>query len=155
MKVRTLIMIALVLTLTMAFGATAWADTVSGTGTMTAHGTGVAWIQGDGVVDISLHGAGTVWISGADILEVRGEGYRHDFERGVLLVGWKGDVHAAGRDLRIQMTGGVIDFTATGKGVVYLKGDGYYKLGDREGRWPLRGHRFPLGTREPATETGE
>jgi hypothetical protein len=139
-----MIMLALVTVMALSSGAVAWADTVKGEGTITAHGTGVASLQGSGYIDISGHGVGTVWIAGADELNVEGEGYRHDFERGVLLVGWEGQIHAAGERLIVRMVGGLIDFTATGRGVVFLKGEGWYRLGDREGRWFPRGQELRL-----------
>ncbi len=150
MKRKGLIVLVLVMVMALTASAVALADTVEGEGTIVAHGAGMAALRGNGVVNIRGHGVGTVWIAGADQLEVAGNGYRHEFERGVLLVGWDGRIHAEGERLNVRMVGGMIDFEATGRGVVVLKGDGWYRLGDREGRWHPRGRRFRLG--QPVTE---
>ncbi|NOZ29461.1 MAG: hypothetical protein GXP39_15610 [Chloroflexi bacterium] len=152
MKRKVIVMLALIAMMALASGAVALADTgegegatVEGEGTIIAHGVGVAVIRGDGVVDIRGHGGGTVWISGAEVLDVSGQGYRHEFERGVLLVGWEGQIHVEGERIIVRMVGGVIDFKATGRGMVFLKGEGWYKLGDREDRWRPHGQRLRLG----------
>jgi len=146
MKRKIILMLVLVMVMVLATSVVAWADTVEGEGTIVAHGVGIAMVRGDGRIDIRGHGVGVVWIAGAERLDVSGEGYRHDLERGVLLVGWKGEIHAAGEKMTVRMVGGLIDFKATGRGFVFLKGEGWYRIGDQEGRWPPRGQRFRLGT---------
>ncbi|HEY65091.1 MAG TPA: D-alanine--poly(phosphoribitol) ligase [Caldilineae bacterium] len=148
MKRKMILMLVLVMVMVLATSAVAWADTgeeEEGVGTIVAHGVGIAMLRGDGRIDIRGHGVGVVWIAGAENLDVSGDGYRHDFEQGVLLVGWKGEIHAVGEKMTVRMAGGLIDFKATGRGFVFLKGEGWYRIGDQEGRWHPRGRRFRLG----------
>jgi len=52
--------------------------------------------------------------------------------------------------MTLWMAGGLIEFTATGKGKVYLRGRRTYILSGDEGTWSPMGEILPLDT---STET--
>lgn len=126
--------------------ASAASDTVSGRGVLYARGSGVAEVKGDGRVDIRSFGGGTVHISGAERIDAQGEGQKVELPDGsILFTGWKGTIHALGRDMNVRMEGVRIAFRAAGRGSVFLKGHGTYRIGDFSGPWSADGVTVDFG----------
>jgi hypothetical protein len=151
MKKRTILIVVLLLALALPLAATASAEEIAGTGTITAKGAGLAIIRGTGNVDIEGHGVGIVWVKDAERLEASGEGYRWEVpETGAtVFLGWSGSIHASGHDMTIWMAGGLIEFTASGTGKVYLRGRGTYELNGHAGAWNPMGETLRLPAAQP------
>ena len=146
MKIKRMMFVLLALVaVSLVFALTASAETVKGTGTITAQGSGMAIVHGDGEVVIHGHGGGSVYVKGADVLQAVGIGMRSDLPGGgVLFLGWRGTIRAAGDDLAVWMMGKSVEFTATGTGWVYLQGRGTYTINGEDGEWTARGEHLPL-----------
>jgi len=140
MKGKILVAAALMLVLILGLVPGAQAEQAEGTGRIWVKGVGYVEINGRGVVDISGHGAGTVMVKGAEVLRAQGQGRRWDLPDGtVLFAGWQGHIHVEGGGLTVRMLGGIIEFTAAGKGSLFLKGTGHYRLNGQPGVWPRDG----------------
>jgi hypothetical protein len=145
MKTRIILLLALIGLATFAFVPIASADpadegkSIEGKGMLYAKGAGTARVRGDGGITIQAHGVGSVWIKGAESLHAEGRGVKREVRGGVLFIGWKGEINAAGKDLDVLMRGGIIEFTATGRGEAVLKGRGIYRVGHNEGHWTQEG----------------
>jgi hypothetical protein len=145
MKRRTIVLLALLLALTLPLASVASADQFSGTGTIWAKGAGLAIVRGDGEVEIEGHGVGFVWIKDAETLEASGHGRRWEAPGGAtVLWGWSGTIYASGQQITVWMTGGLIEFTASGSGRVYLRGHGRYEINGQEGLWSPTGEVLQL-----------
>jgi len=121
------------------------AETVEGTGTITARGAGVARVHGSGTVDIRGHGVGTVWVRNAETLKASGRGIRWDLPGGIVFfAGWSGHIYASGEELAVTMIGGLIELSASGTGTVLLKGRGNYWLNGEHGPWNPEGITLQL-----------
>jgi hypothetical protein len=151
MKKRSLIVSVLVIALVLSLTATASAEEIGGRGTIRAEGVGLAILRGSGEVQIQGHGAGLVWVKDAESLEASGEGHKWEIPetKATVLAGWSGTVRVSGHNMTIWMVGGVIEFTASGAGKVYLRGRGTYEINGRQGVWSSTGEILPL---EAATE---
>jgi len=135
---------SLIALFSLAGPASAW--TICGEGSITARGVGVAIVRGDAEVEIVARGRGVVHVEGATRPEARGEGARVDLPGGgAIFSGWRGRIHAAGRELTVWMCGGVIEFTAQGEGWVYLRGRGSYEIDGDAADWAGDGARMALG----------
>ncbi|MFQ6059024.1 MAG: hypothetical protein ACE5MB_09135 [Anaerolineae bacterium] len=139
MKKRILILVAVAVLASLALTTVASAKTFEGTGTLWAKGAGIARVHGDGRVEVQGRGIGAVWVKGAEILEAHGRGIRREVDGGILFVGWRGKIVAAGSDLTVRMRGGLIEFTAQGTGWAFLKGRGVYRVGEASGEWSAEG----------------
>jgi len=139
MSKRTIILIAVLLALSLPAASTVSAKGISGTGTLWAKGAGLAIVHGDGEIEIEGHGVGMVWIKNADTLEASGNGQRWEGPRATVFWGWSGTIYASGDDITVWMTGGLIEFTASGTGWVYLRGHGRYEIDGHEGLWSPTG----------------
>ena len=143
--------LSLLLVLSLGITAVAFAQEppdarIGGRGRLWAKGAGYAEVHGDGKVDIKGHGAGTVRVSGAERIRTWGQGRRQVLPDGsVLFAGWRGRIHLSGQDLNVQMAGGLIEFTAQGRGWVFLQGSGVYRVNGLMGRWTTDGTRIELG----------
>ena len=136
MKKRVVILVTLLLTFGLCLVSTASADQISGAGTIWAKGVGEAIIRGDGEVEIVVHGVATVWAKNTETLEVRGRGQRWEAPGGAtVLWGWSGTIYASGEHMTVWMRGGLIEFTASGTGWVYLRGHGKYETSGHKGFW--------------------
>jgi len=145
MKRRTIVSLALLLALTLPLASVASADQFSGTSTIWAKGAGLAIVRGDGEVEIEGHGVGSVWIKDAETLEASGHGRRWEAPGGATaLWGWSGTIYASGQQITVWMTGGLIKFTASGSGRVYLRGHGRYEINGQEGLWSPTGEVLRL-----------
>jgi len=151
MKRRTIVIMALLLALALSLASTASAEEISGRGTISARGAGLAIIRGTGEVQIEGHGVGIVWVKDAERLEASGDGYRWEVpETGAtVFLGWSGSIQASGHDMTVWMAGGVIEFTASGTGKVYLRGHGTCVLNGHEGAWSPMGEVLRLPAAEP------
>jgi hypothetical protein len=151
MKKRTSVIMALLLALALSLAPAAGAEEFSGRGTISARGAGLAIIRGTGQVEIEGHGVGIVWVKDAERLDASGDGYRWEIpETGTtVFLGWSGSIHTSGHDMTIWMAGGLIEFTASGQGKVYLRGRGTYVLNGHEGAWNPMGELLQLPAAEP------
>ena len=151
MKKRTVVIMTLLLALALSLASTASAEEISGRGTISARGAGLAIIRGTGEVEIEGHGVGIVWVKDAERLEASGDGYRWEVpETGTtVFLGWSGSIQASGHDMTVWMAGGVIEFTASGTGKVYLRGHGTCVLNGHEGPWSPMGEVLRLPAAEP------
>jgi len=151
MKRRTIVIMALLLALALSLASTASAEEIGGRGTISARGAGLAIIRGTGEVEIEGHGVGIVWVKDAERLEASGDGYRWEVpETGApVFLGWSGSIHPSGHGMTVWMAGGLIEFTASGTGKVYLRGRGTYVLNGHEGTWNPMGELLRLPVAEP------
>jgi hypothetical protein len=151
MKKRSVIVMAALLVLTLLLTSTVSAEEISGTGTISAKGAGLAILRGTGDVNIQGHGVGIVWVKSAETLEASGEGYRWQIpETGAtVFLGWSGSIYASGHEMTVWMAGGLIEFTASGTGKVYLRGLGTYVLNGHEGAWNPMGELLQLPAAAP------
>jgi hypothetical protein len=150
-KKRIIVLVGLTLALTLLMAPTASAEEISGTGTISARGAGLAILRGSGEVEIEGHGAAIVWVKDAETLEASGQGHRWEIpETGAtVFVGWTGTVYASGYEMTVWIAGGVIEFTASGTGKVYLRGRGTYVLNGHEGAWSPMGEVLQLPAAAP------
>ena len=149
MTKRSVILLAVLLALSLALASTASAKEVSGSGTIWAKGVGQAVLRGDGEIRLRCHGLCSVWVKNAETLEACGRGHRADSPGGgTRFWGWRGTIHASGEDLTVSMRGGLIEFTATGTGTVFLRGYGRYEVNHHQGFWSPSGETLILGPEE-------
>ena len=143
---RTTLLLAVVVALSLPLAFTASAEEISGTGTIWAKGAGLAVLRGDGKIEIGAHGVGVVWIKDAERLEASGRGHKWEVPGGnvTVLWGWSGTIHASGDRITVWMTGGMIEFTASGTGKVYLRGRGRSEVNGQEGLWSPGGEVLRL-----------
>jgi len=137
---RNLLVVMLVPAATvMSSAGAALAATETGTGTIQAHGVGVAALRGSGDVTIE-RGAGTVWVSGTAQIQTEGTGRRITLPDGTIrLTGYTGKVVISGEAITVRVAGGAINLTATGTGSVFLKGKGSYTVNETSGTWSRDG----------------
>jgi hypothetical protein len=145
-KKRGVLVIVTLLALALLVAPVASAGEFTGSGTMSARGVGLVVLRGSGRVEIDGHGAGLVWVKGAETLDASGEGHRWEIpERGsTVFVGWSGTVLASGHGMTVWVAGGLVEFTATGTGTVYLRGHGTYVLNHRAAEWSSTGSTLGL-----------
>lgn len=146
MKKRTTLLLAVVVALSLPLASSASAEEITGTGTIWAKDAGLAVLRGHGEIDIEAHGVGVVWVKDAERLEASGRGHRWTVPGSGATVfwGWSGTIHASGDRITVWMTGGVIEFTASGTGKVYLRGRGRYEVNGHEGLWSPGGEVLRL-----------
>jgi hypothetical protein len=146
MKKRSIIVAAPLIALVVTITATASAEEIGGRGTIWAEGLGLAILRGSGEVQIQSHGAGLVWVKDAESLEATGEGHKWEIPetKATVLAGWSGTIRISGHNMTIWMVGGVIEFTASGAGRVYLRGRGTYEINGSQGVWSSMGEILPL-----------
>ncbi len=151
MKRRSIVVVGIVIALVLLMTSTASAEEFSGTGTLSARGAGLAILRGSGEVQIDGHGVGIVWVKSGETLEASGEGYRWEIpETGAtVFLGWTGSINASGHEMTVWMAGGLIEFTASGTGKVYLRGRGSYELNGQEGEWDPMGEVLQLPAAAP------
>jgi len=114
-----------------------------GHGTLFAAGAGEALLRGDGTITITGKGAGSIWVKGAEAIDVHGEGTKYEYMGGTLYVGWRGRIQVSGSQLEVHITGALIEFTATGTGRAFLRGDGVYRIWGCSGDWPTTVYYVP------------
>lgn len=147
MKKRAMILMAVLLVLSLGLASAASADEVRGSGSIWAKGVGVARVRGHGEIRIHCHGAGIVSVKDAGTLRATGDGHKWQAPGGATVFwGWSGTVYASGQDITVWMSGGLIQFTASGTGRVYLQGRGRYRINGGEGSWSLTGEPLSLET---------
>jgi hypothetical protein len=146
MKNRIVALLALLLVLTLPLASSASAEGFSGTGTIWAQGAGIAFLRGSGEVEIQGHGVGIVWVKDAETLEARGEGHRWEIAAtgATVFSGWSGTIYLSGHNVTVWMAGGLIEFTASGTGKVYLQGHGSYEINGHQGAWSPTGEVLRL-----------
>lgn len=146
MKKRTIVLLAVLVAVSLPLASVATAEEFGGTGTIWAKGAGLAILRGDGEIEIEGHGVGVVWIKDAETLEASGNGHKWEGPNGntTLFWGWSGTIQASGQNIAVWMTGGLIEFTASGTGRVYLRGRGRYEINGQEGFWSPTGEVISL-----------
>ncbi len=88
---------------------------------------------------------GIVWVKNAATLEAQGDGHKWEAPGGATLFwGWSGSIYASGHHITVWMIGGLIEFTASGTGRVYLRGHGRYEVNGNEGFWSPTGEILTL-----------
>ena len=146
MNKKLVLVIALTLVTMVVFPVAARAEVFEGEGSITARGVGVAIVQGEGEIEIIGQGIGIVHIRDATRLKASGNGFRRDLPGGgVVFRGWRGEIHAAGTEVKVRMYGGLIEFTAEGTGWVFLRGRGTYEINGASYDWSTEGARVSLG----------
>jgi len=150
-KRRIIVVVGIVIALVLLMASTATAEEFSGTGTLSARVEGLAILRGTGEVSVDGHGVGIVWVKSAETLEASGEGYTWEIpETGAtVFLGWTGSIHASGHEMTVWMAGGLIEFTASGTGKVYLRGRGTYELNGQGGEWDPMGEVLQLPAAPP------
>jgi len=113
-KRRSIVVVGMAIALVLLMTSTASAEEISGTGTLSARGAGLAILRGAGEVQVDGHGIGIVWVKDAQTLEASGKGYRWEVpETGAtVFLGWTGSIYASGHEMTVWMVGGLIEFTA-------------------------------------------
>ncbi len=146
MRKRTILLWAVVVALCLPLASAVSAEEISGTGTIWAKGAGVAVLRGDGEITIRAHGVGMVWIKDANTLEASGRGHKWESSgsNATVFWGWSGTIRASGDSITVWLVGGIIEFTATGTGKVYLRGRGSYEAHGQEGQWSQDGEILTL-----------
>jgi hypothetical protein len=123
-----------------------FANSESGTGTLTASGRGRAAVKGTG--EINITGAGVLMVrdkGGDAIIEVDGKGTRSELSNGwIRYKGYEGSAYISGTDVEVVLTGVNIDLLVNGTGKVILRGRGTYQVGDLKGVWTLFGKTVVL-----------
>ncbi|MBC7233911.1 MAG: hypothetical protein H5T68_11805 [Chloroflexi bacterium] len=117
------------------------AEGVSGEGSLSAQGDGIAILAGRGTVDLS--GNGVLWIkdkAGNAVIQVTGEGEKKEFPDGWLqYAGFHGTAHVEGSRIVVIVAGVDIEMTARGRGRAWLWGHGSYQgSADGSGEWGSR-----------------
>ena len=107
MKRRSIVVAGVAIALALLLTSTASAEEISGTGTLSARGAGLAILRGTGDVQVAGHGVGIVWVKDAETLEASGEGYRWEVpETGAtVFLGWTGSICASGHEMTVWMAG--------------------------------------------------
>lgn len=128
------------------------ADTLTGTGWVEAHGSGVAGLKGN-VDRLTINGNGTLYYydgGETDIPEVTGIGRRVELSNGwVKWVGFHGTFHLENADhVKVVLHGRDIDLYVSGTGSIWLRGVGTYTHGRADGT-------IVHGTWQPLNSTGE
>jgi hypothetical protein len=139
-KVSGLFAVVAALTMSLAAMApqTAFAQSGSGTGTLTAQGNGLAWFSG----------SGTATVSGSGVLRIRD--YGNDAQvsvqatkgaKRVLANGWtryigfEGTVTIIGDTFYVELGGKDINMSLDGTGKYVLRGTGTYTTSTESGSW--------------------
>ncbi len=152
MRKRTILLWAVVVVLCLPLASTVSAEELSGTGTIWGKGAGLALLRGDGEIAIRAHGVGIVWIKNANTLEASRKDHRWEVSgsNATVFWGWSGTIRASGDSITVWMAGGIIEFTATGTGRVYLRGRGSYEVNGHEGLWSPAGEILTLDAAQQA-----
>lgn len=113
------------------------ADTLTGTGWVEAHGSGVAGLKGN-IERLHINGNGTLYYydgGQTDTPEVTGVGRRIELPNGwVKWVGFHGTFELEDADhVKVILHGRDIDLYASGTGSIFLRGQGTYIHGRADG----------------------
>lgn len=146
---KKMMWVGVLLVLLAAFPLVAVAQTAVGTGGIVADGDGTAYLRGAGWVRVS--GNGTLAIrdraGDADIV-VTGNGTRRTQGSTVIYQGFDGEAFVRGSAITVGLRGGDIHLEAVGSGIVFLRGEGWYRVGHGdhalEGQWTAEGVRLQL-----------
>jgi hypothetical protein len=123
------------------------ADTITGTGWLTAHGSGEAVIMGD-FRAMHITGNGVLLFKDAgkpDTPIVTGYGYKIELPNGwTKYVGFHGTFRLTNADnVIVRIEGRGIHLHLVGSGEIWLRGEGHYRYGSQgievEGAWQAEG----------------
>ena len=127
------ITLALILTLVLSVilvPTLASAQSGSGSGRLTAYGSGLAGLRGNGTVTIS--GEGVLWIrdlNGNAEIKISGQGRRTNLPSGwTRYAGFNGQATVTGSQITVALSGADIEMQATGRGKFILRGEGSYTV---------------------------
>lgn len=98
---------------------------VSGTGTLTANGSGRALIEGN--VTVTLFGSGNLVVSSNANVTTDGTGTKEVLGNGDVKYQGFGSATIKGENIRVEISGNDISLTATGTGSAVLSGNGTYR----------------------------
>lgn len=132
MKTKLTKMMVLAFSVYLLFIGQASAVEVVGTGSLIAHGSGVASMTGSGRT--VLEGSGELIFHDQEAdstIEVTGTGKRFDLGNGtVVYLGFNGKVSIYGTTYHVRLAGADVKMAAHGSGTVILKGNGHYRVED-------------------------
>ena len=144
---KSLIVLTLVV-LMLGFGLAEAAEgkVMVGSGTLRTEGRGLARLEcREAEVSIMGRGVGVIVIKGAEVVRAEGRGRRINQPDGtVYLYGWEGSVFVSGERMLVRIEGGHIEFTATGTGRAFLRGQGSYWVNGREHAWSEDGDTIEM-----------
>ncbi|KPJ72381.1 hypothetical protein AMJ52_06530 [candidate division TA06 bacterium DG_78] len=144
MKIVRIVCLSLLLVVT----AFAGDELFKGKGTISAQGNGFIKLKGTGDVEIS--GDGVLWIVDCSIdenleVQVQGDGEKMQTPGFIWAYrGFNGSATISGGPMKVVLQGKDIDFTATGKGKLYLRGVGTYQRGDQINEWSELGEEITI-----------
>ncbi len=147
---RKVILVLVTVAMLAVLPLTVLADSVQGSGWIIAEGSGTAFMKGSGWARISGDGTLLIQDRGGDAeISISGEGTRRDGPDGsIIYEGFNGSAYIKGSAITIGLRGDDIRLEAEGRGLVVLKGDGWYRAGsgetEIEGRWTATGVRLQL-----------
>lgn len=140
--------ITIVLFLLLVVMAFAGDEVFKGKGTISAQGNGVIKLKGSG--DIEISGDGVLWIVDCSIdenlqVQVQGAGEKM-MTPGFIYAyrGFNGTATVSGGPMKMVLQGKDIDFTASGKGKLYLRGKGTYQRGNLVKEWSEFGEEITI-----------
>jgi hypothetical protein len=139
-KVSGLFAVVAALTLSLASLAphAAFAQSGSGTGTLTAQGNGLAWFSGNGTATVS--GSGVLRIrdygNDAQVTVQATKGAKRVLANGwTRYVGFEGTVTITGDTFYVELSGVNINMNLDGTGKYVLRGTGTYTTSTESGAW--------------------
>jgi hypothetical protein len=144
MKIVSSIVLSLLLVVT----AFAGDELFKGKGTISAQGNGLVKLKGTS--DIEISGDGLLWIVDCSIdenleVQVQGDGEKMQTPGFIWAYrGFNGTATISGGPMKVVLQGKDIDFTATGKGKLYLRGVGTYQRGDQINEWSELGEELTI-----------
>lgn len=107
---------------------------ISGTGTLEVKGSGKIILKGSfevaGLAD--SEGKGTIVITdnkGDVRIDTKAKGQKEELGNNQIRYTGVGEINVFGSGLTVQIIGNQLEIAATGTGIVYLKGEGTYKIG--------------------------
>ena len=108
----------------------AFAQSGEGSGRLTAIGSGLAGLRGNGKVTIS--GEGVLWIrdrTGNADIHISGSGHRTELPSGwIRYAGFNGHATISGTQITVALSGANIEMRAFGRGKFILRGEGSYTI---------------------------
>lgn len=91
---------------------------------LTCEATGFAVLELSGSVHVTAMGGGNAYIHRAQTVWAHGKGRRVDWGAWTFLYDWEGQMNVSGRSFQVQLAGKHLNFTAEGRGVARLRGQG-------------------------------
>lgn len=121
---------------------------LQGKGKIWAQGAGLLDLKAKGMAELDGHGLEMLLIHNVSKTKIKIQGTCKIIplpgEDALLVLKLKGNVVLKGDKIKFQSLGGKVTLKAAGHGVVWLKGLGFFKIGNNpEHKWPLQKvHKF-------------